>query len=84
MNKSTRVLFGCLIFFSNYVVSAQPILKTPGKVPIDTSFLLKINGVSQYLEIKGESRTNPVLLFIHGGPEVYRFQTARLLFYRKI
>jgi pimeloyl-ACP methyl ester carboxylesterase len=69
MIKSTRVLFGCLIFFSNYVVSAQPILKTPGKVPIDTSFLLKINGVSQYLEIKGESRTNPVLLFIHGGPE---------------
>ena len=37
--------------------------------PVDTSLLLKVNGVEQYLEIKGASRTNPVLLFIHGGPE---------------
>ena len=35
---------------------------------IDTSFLLKVNGVEQYLEIKGASATKPVLLFIHGGP----------------
>jgi proline iminopeptidase len=35
---------------------------------IDTSFLLKINQVEQYIEIKGVSRTKPVLLFIHGGP----------------
>ena len=35
---------------------------------IDTSFLVSINGVEQYLEIKGASTKNPVLLFIHGGP----------------
>jgi pimeloyl-ACP methyl ester carboxylesterase len=39
------------------------------QLPIDTSFLLNVNGVQQYLEIRGASRNNPVLLFIHGGPE---------------
>jgi proline iminopeptidase len=30
--------------------------------------LLPVNGVKQYLEIKGVSKAKPVLLFIHGGP----------------
>jgi len=30
--------------------------------------LLPVNGVDQYIEIKGVSKTNPILLFIHGGP----------------
>ena len=38
------------------------------KLAVDTSFLLPVNGVNQYLEIKGVSRRKPVLLFIHGGP----------------
>lgn len=38
------------------------------KLAVDTSFLLPVNGVKQYLEIKGSTRTKPVLLFIHGGP----------------
>ncbi|RZK92957.1 MAG: alpha/beta hydrolase, partial [Hymenobacter sp.] len=35
---------------------------------MDTSLLLPVNGVQQYLEIKGAAKTKPVLLFIHGGP----------------
>ena len=50
----------CAIFFSYSTGFAQ--------APVDTSFLLKVNGVEQYVEIKGAVRTNPVLLFIHGGP----------------
>ncbi|MGI4884628.1 MAG: alpha/beta fold hydrolase [Janthinobacterium lividum] len=30
--------------------------------------MLPVNGVKQYLEVKGASKTKPVLLFIHGGP----------------
>ena len=54
-----RFLFSGLLFCTGFV-SAQP---------VDTSFMLKVNGVEQYIEIKGASRSNPVLLFIHGGPE---------------
>lgn len=35
---------------------------------VDTSLLLPVNGVQQYLEIKSAAKTKPVLLFIHGGP----------------
>lgn len=27
-----------------------------------------INGIEQYIQIRGENRENPILLFIHGGP----------------
>ncbi len=37
-------------------------------LPADTSLMLNLNGVNQYIEIHGESDRNPVLLFIHGGP----------------
>ena len=47
---------------------AQLSAKSNGHTAIDTSFLLNINGVGQYVEIKGASKANPVLLFIHGGP----------------
>jgi proline iminopeptidase len=36
--------------------------------PADTALMVKLNGVSQYIEIHGQSEKNPVLLFIHGGP----------------
>jgi pimeloyl-ACP methyl ester carboxylesterase len=50
------------------VVKVQFSFALQSEVPIDTSFLLPVNGVEQYLEIKGASRSKPVLLFIHGGP----------------
>jgi pimeloyl-ACP methyl ester carboxylesterase len=37
-------------------------------VSADTSLLLPLNGLDQYVEIHGNSDKNPVLLFIHGGP----------------
>ncbi len=37
-------------------------------VSADTSLMLPLNGVDQYVEIHGKSTKNPVLLFIHGGP----------------
>ena len=68
MKKKLLSLFLCAICFS-FAGYAQASGSKTGQTPIDTSFLLKVNGVEQYLEIKGVSRTNPVLLFIHGGPE---------------
>ena len=57
-----------IAFVPHSFVGAQSSLTRAKAIPVDTSFMLKINGVEQYIEIKGISRTNPVLLFIHGGP----------------
>jgi proline iminopeptidase len=66
MNKVIVTLLFCINLFA--CSRAQGRKSQPEKLAIDTSFLLPINGVNQYLEIKGASTGKPVLLFIHGGP----------------
>ena len=63
---SLLFLLLCVVLTSNLACAQGSRLKTDSQV--DTSFLIRINGVEQYLEIKGVSRSKPVLLFIHGGP----------------
>ncbi|MDO7252532.1 alpha/beta fold hydrolase [Helicobacter cappadocius] len=38
------------------------------KLAIDKKAYIKINGIQQYIMIKGENLNNPVLLYLHGGP----------------
>jgi pimeloyl-ACP methyl ester carboxylesterase len=35
---------------------------------IQESRFVRINGIDQYIEIRGQNRANPVLLMLHGGP----------------
>lgn len=56
----------CIVLTDCPTCAQQSLAKADS--PIDTSYLRKINGVEQYIEIKGISRSKPVLLFIHGGP----------------
>lgn len=35
---------------------------------VQESFKLRIGGVDQWLDVRGQDRANPVILFVHGGP----------------
>lgn len=35
---------------------------------IETSFYLQVNGIDQYIQVRGEDKSNPLVIFIHGGP----------------
>lgn len=35
---------------------------------IDTSIIVNIGGIKQFLSVKGADKKNPLLLFLHGGP----------------
>ena len=67
----TKFLIGLLFCittsWSNNSWSQSP-TRHRERLVVDTSLFLPVNGVTQYLEIKGSTRTKPVLLFIHGGP----------------
>jgi len=36
--------------------------------PIDVSYAIKINGINQWVSVKGEDVNKPLLLWLHGGP----------------
>ena len=56
------------------------------KITTDTGIqenkYITINGIEQYLQIRGEDRNNPIILWLHGGPGfpltylTYYYQTA--------
>ena len=37
---------------------------------IDEAMFVKIGGIEQWLQIRGEDKSNPVILIVHGGPGV--------------
>lgn len=41
--------------------------KVPAQ-PIDVSYAIRINGINQWVSIKGEDVNRPLLLWLHGGP----------------
>jgi pimeloyl-ACP methyl ester carboxylesterase len=43
-------------------------LRTPRS--IDEGLFVRIGGIEQWFQIRGQNRDNPILLFLHGGPGV--------------
>jgi pimeloyl-ACP methyl ester carboxylesterase len=43
-------------------------LSAKAQRPVDTTEIVIINGIKQYILIKGKSDANPLILILHGGP----------------
>lgn len=61
----TGVLFATRAIFRNRYLKNHQIDTVIG---IDESFTLNIGGIKQYFNVRGESTSNPLILFLHGGP----------------
>lgn len=70
-----KILLGILIFLVSAIIillAARLIGRAAnGKTPeggINESMLVDINGTKQWINIYGQDKDNPVLLYLHGGP----------------
>ncbi|PIF46637.1 pimeloyl-ACP methyl ester carboxylesterase [Chryseobacterium sp. 52] len=63
-----KKLFFLLMLFSLTAVvkSAVPCRQNP--IKIDTTEVVKIGGIKQFIKLQGTDETKPLLLFLHGGP----------------
>lgn len=61
------------------ILDSNRMISTPQGV--NEQIKLRIGGIDQWVSIRGKDRSNPILLFLHGGPaspampEAYTFQT---------
>lgn len=58
-----------LLFFIVRAIGKAYYSRTP-QGGINESMYVEINGTKQWISIYGEDRSNPVLLYLHGGPGV--------------
>lgn len=58
--------FGALLAFMRGRNSQDYAIRSPNG--IDEGSYVRIGGIEQWITIRGEDRSNPVLLFLHGGP----------------
>lgn len=60
------IIFMTVIFITRTVNGSKYKIKSPNG--IDESTYIEINGIKQYINIRGEDTANPVMIFVHGGP----------------
>lgn len=66
------VLVGIIIVFAIVIFTIRAVNASKYKISsangIDESTYIQINGINQYVNIRGENSGNPVMIFVHGGP----------------
>ncbi|MDR1796256.1 MAG: alpha/beta hydrolase [Clostridiales Family XIII bacterium] len=60
------IVCGALFFWARAYNTAQVRIGTSNG--IDTQEYIEIGGIKQYIQIRGQDRSNPVVLLLHGGP----------------
>jgi pimeloyl-ACP methyl ester carboxylesterase len=57
-----------ILFFSLIATAKCAVLEKEIPVKIDTTEVVKIGGINQFIKLQGTDETKPLLLFLHGGP----------------
>jgi pimeloyl-ACP methyl ester carboxylesterase len=65
LSVATASALACRAWLQHHRENALAI-RTPNRV--QEGFYVRLGDVDQWIQIRGEDRCNPVLLFIHGGP----------------
>lgn len=74
------VVIGLLMYRQSYRMRASKQLRIMSSEGIDETRLVKINGIKQFVYIRGQHQDNPMILFLHGGPGspmtpmIYKYQ----------
>ena len=48
--------------------AVEDLQRIPAPDGIQESYKTKIGGIDQWLNVRGQDRGNPIILFVHGGP----------------
>ncbi|MCJ8008156.1 alpha/beta fold hydrolase [Lederbergia wuyishanensis] len=71
MNRKKKLIVICIFIFSLVLISFVLPTWTPnikGKNSISTLEQVEINGTKLEVMIRGKDRSNPIIIFVHGGP----------------
>ncbi|ELY2016419.1 alpha/beta hydrolase [Flavobacterium psychrophilum] len=64
MKKTSFLL---ILLLTSFVCQSQK-FENINILKIDTTEIVQIGGIKQFISIKGNNKENPILLFLHGGP----------------
>lgn len=72
MKAVLGIAIGIVCILVIFVVSQRVFRKEVAKIKtpngIQESTYIDVNGIKQYIQIRGEDVNNPVIIFVHGGP----------------
>lgn len=67
-----RIFTAVIVFVAFFVLVSRLIISNKNKIDtqngIQESIYIDIDGMKQYIQLRGENTENPVMVFIHGGP----------------
>lgn len=66
-SKMKKISFLLILLLMSFVCQSQKV-ENSNVLKIDTTEIVQIGGIKQFISIKGNNKENPILLFLHGGP----------------